>query len=78
MEDEKRPAPGVTPAEPKKDKGHEQLVNDLRALLAEAQLYEFHDFRNQTYATPKVALAGKLAKMRADVIYGIYDNEPGV
>jgi len=56
------------------DKGHAKLIKDLFDLLIEAEAFEFHDFKNQHYAAPKVTLAGKLEKLRQNVIGGRYDN----
>lgn len=58
-----------------KDPGHSRLVNGLGALLQEALAYEFHDQRNQHYATPKVALYHKLSKLAENVKAGEYDND---
>jgi hypothetical protein len=56
--------------------GHAQLLADLRALLADAERFEYHDHRNTTFATPKVALAARLAVIRDFVLKGRYDNRP--
>jgi hypothetical protein len=57
------------------DKGHEQLIADLEAVLAEAKEYQFHDFRNRKYALPKIALNNSLGKIAARCQEGEYDNE---
>lgn len=57
------------------DKGHQQLIQDIEGLLAEASLYEFHDFKNNKYATPKVELVNKLNDIATKVKNGAYDNE---
>lgn len=54
--------------------GQKRLVEDLKALLAEAEAGEFGDFTNIKYATPKVVLATKLAELRECVINGRYDD----
>lgn len=56
------------------DKGHTQLIDDITALLEEAKKYEFHDFRNEKYAAPKMELAQKFHELRQGVISGKYDN----
>ncbi len=56
------------------DKGHYELIKDLKALLAMAENYEFHDFKNENYATPKVQLGNFLHELRQNVINGKYDN----
>lgn len=56
------------------DKGHDKLISDLSMLLLEAQQYEFHDFRNQRYATPKVELVRQLNQLADNVKNGDYDN----
>ncbi len=61
-----------------KDQGHLNLLADIQDLLTEAYLGEFHDFANNKYAAPKMALADKLHKLRMGVIEGRYDNTPQV
>jgi hypothetical protein len=56
------------------DPGHTRLLEDLRALLAEAERFEFHDFKNTTHATPKIALYQRLHKLAGHVKAGDYDN----
>lgn len=56
--------------------GHQLLIKDLEEFLKEAESFEFHDFRNEKYATPKMALKEKLDAMAEAVIAGKYDNEP--
>ena len=56
------------------DSGHENLILDLEALLKEAQDYQFHDFKNSSYATPKVALYNRLFEIADSVKKGKYDN----
>ncbi len=56
------------------DPGHENLINDLKDLLIESVAYEFHDFKNQNYAAPKIVLRNKLLKMAENVVDGRYDN----
>lgn len=54
--------------------GHRALIDDLSSLLLEAQNFEFHDFKNVKYATPKVELERKLRLMAESVKEGKYDN----
>jgi hypothetical protein len=56
------------------DAGHKALLADLEALLAEARAFQFHDFRNEKYATPKIALHRKLQAIAEKVTMGDYDN----
>ena len=68
-------AEDITKNPPKdKNKGHEKLMQDLTELLYEAYNYEFHDFKNKKYATPKVELGNCLSRLRQNVIEGEYDN----
>jgi len=57
------------------DKGHIELVKDLKNLLREAEDYQFHDYRSNKYATPKIELSKKLLSIRQDVVTGKYDND---
>ena len=57
------------------DTGHENLIEDLKDILHEAEGFEFHDFRNMKYATPKVELRAKLLILAARVQDGKYDND---
>lgn len=54
--------------------GHEALIIDLSNLIREAVEFEFHDFKNSSYVTPKIELAQKLHELRQNVINGKYDN----
>ena len=40
----------------------------------DAYHYEFNDFKNNKYATPKVVLRPKLLDIAENVINGKYDN----
>jgi len=53
--------------------GQKALVQDIKELLAEAEVGEFGDFTNNKYPAPKVALAEKLNALRENVISGKYD-----
>lgn len=55
------------------EKGQENLVADLKELLAEAEAGEFGDFTNNKYPAPKIALAEKFKELRDNVINGKYD-----
>ena len=61
---------------PTADEGHKALIHDLYDLLHTSMHFEFHDFRNTKYATPKVELRNQLLKISNNVIDGKYDNEP--
>ncbi len=56
------------------NKGHLKLVSNLTALLQEATDCEFHDFLNDKYPAPKMALDDKLTTIRRNMIEGKYDN----
>ena len=56
------------------DKGHENLINDIKTLLAEAEAFEFHDFKNKKYPAPKAELSSILYEFRLKVQEGKYDN----
>lgn len=64
---------GITQDAEEREEGHENLLMDIADLGYEAQNFEFHDFKNKKYATPKVALRDKLMKMAQNVIEGRYD-----
>lgn len=57
------------------DKGHAALITDLGQLLAQAEAYEFHDFRSPHYASPKMELATKLGFLIERLRAGTYDND---
>ena len=54
--------------------GHNALMQDLAEIVYEAAHYEFHDFKNEKYATPKVTLRSKLLVISENVVSGKYDN----
>lgn len=58
------------------DEGHVALMNDLDSLRQLADNYEFHDFKNTSFATPKVELHQRLIDMASNVKSGVYDNKP--
>lgn len=57
------------------DQGHKRLIDDLTFLLEEAKDFQFHDFKNETYAAPKSVLIDKLRVLIGYVMGGKYDNE---
>lgn len=57
-----------------KDVGHDLLIKDLESLLREAKEFQFHDFKNLKYPTPKVALTIKLRDLAEQCKSGRYDN----
>ncbi len=61
-------------AEAGNDGGHNELADDVQALLNDVKSYEFHDYLNERFASPKAALAEILHTMREKVISGKYDN----
>ncbi len=58
-----------------KDNGYILLCVDLEELLNEAKEYQFDDFQNTKYATPKVELHKKLMEIVNNNRDGKYDNE---
>ncbi len=56
------------------DKGHSELLMDLRSLLSDATVHEFHDFKNSAYTLPKVALVDRLNALRLKAQSGGYNN----
>lgn len=56
------------------DRGHRRLVADITELLREAEAGEFHDFRNEKYAAPKLALHQRLHELDQKMQAGEYDN----
>lgn len=56
--------------------GHQILIADLMELLAEARAFQFHDFKNTDYATPKVALDQRFRELSENTRDGRYDNKP--
>jgi len=57
------------------DPGHENLIRDLEELLQGAKAFEFHDFKNEKHAAPKVALYKQLHYLAEQVKRGRYDND---
>ena len=54
--------------------------DDLTGLIYEALTGEFHDYKNEKYAAPKMVLVQKLKEkglenIAQDVIQGMYDEE---
>lgn len=56
------------------DKGHNELIKDVRSLLNDTESFQFHDFLNEKFAAPKSVLAKILHQMRDNAINGKYDN----
>ena len=56
------------------DKGHKKLLADLKSLMRMAENFEFHDFKNTEFATPKIELRSILLTMAERVVEGEYDN----
>lgn len=54
--------------------GHDKLMQDLAELLQEAHEFEFDDFRNKKYSSPKIVLFNKLNELASNVKNGKYDN----
>jgi hypothetical protein len=63
-----------TEAKSKADAGHDGLILDLQELLRQALAFEFHDFKNTQYSTPKMALYSRLGDMQHLLKQGRYDN----
>lgn len=57
------------------DRGHKQLLVDLEFILSEAKNFQYHDFRNEAYATPKIELVNHLSKVIENAKQGLYDNK---
>lgn len=57
----------------KLESGSYALVEDLKALLKEAQNGEFGDFTNRKYPAPKITLRTKLLELAQNVVDGKYD-----
>lgn len=56
------------------DPGQDSLMEDLAYLIDEAFHFQFHDFKNKKYATPKVELRSRLLQLAKNVEDGKYDN----
>lgn len=56
------------------NKGHENLIKDLKSLLEEAEGFQFDDFRNTNYSFPKRTLVEKLERIIMQTKSGQYDN----
>lgn len=53
--------------------GNDILIVDLKALLKEAEEFQFDDFKNTKYAAPKMTLYLKLIRLSQNVKEGKYD-----
>ena len=56
------------------NKGYSLLCKDLYEIWTEATQYEFDDFKNRKYATPKVELHKKLTEIINKNRAGEYDQ----
>lgn len=56
------------------DKGHTELIEDLQALLKEAESKAFHDFENTEHAGPKFMLVSRFDRLKQKAMRGGYDN----
>ena len=56
------------------NKGYSLLCKDLYELWTEATAYEFDDFKNRRYATPKLELHNKLLIIMNKSRVGEYDQ----
>ncbi len=57
-----------------KDKGHNELMQDLVELFQQAKALEYHDMLNTKHAMPKMELYKKLQGMALRTSDGDYDN----
>lgn len=64
----------VSKVPPDENSGYNFLMSDLTELFMEALHYEFDDFKNTKYATPKVMLVMKLKDISEAAKNGKYDN----
>lgn len=62
----------MTPLDP--DTGHDQLINDLTEVLVKVELFKYHDFHENGFATPKKQLVSDLQALITLVKAGAYDN----
>lgn len=53
--------------------GNDILIEELEALLAEARDFQFDDFKNTKYATPKMVLRARFLSLADDVVKGRFD-----
>ena len=58
------------------DNGHRRLREDVSTLLDAVDALDFHDFKGDRYATPKVELVRRLGEMLGNAQSGTYDNPP--
>jgi hypothetical protein len=56
------------------DRGHDELIADLEELLRRAHDFDFHDFKNRLFATPKSELVRNLQAIIGNTRKGKYDN----
>lgn len=65
---------GKCPKPPLPKTSHDNLVNDLRSILHEAEQKQFHDFENDKYPMPKMSLVMKLQEIIDKAKNGEYDD----
>ena len=56
------------------DKGHMQLMTDLKSFLGDAEAGKYHDFHPNGHLMPKVALISTLQRLIDAGKNGSYDN----
>ena len=56
------------------DPGHKCLLSNIIVLLKQTNEYQYHDFKNSHFATPKMALLAAFDVLRERVQTGEYDN----
>lgn len=54
---------------------YQKLISDLYDILELAKANEFHDFKNKSFATPKVQLVRILQKIIDNTKEGVYDQD---
>lgn len=56
------------------DDGHILLLADIKAVQMNAEEGEYHDFANEKFPAPKMALVEHLRAMMDKAMNGAYDN----
>lgn len=57
------------------DTGHKALMVDMEILLEDTKDFQFHDYKNEKYPAPKLALVNRLNELAQNAKNGKYDNE---
>lgn len=57
-----------------KENGQQALELDIKELLSDTIDQNFHDFRSDKHATPKLALVSRLQQLIENTKQGKYDN----